>query len=401
MSAERAAYILDITRLVGRAGAMPLTGIDRVERAYLQHFCEGSAPFMLVCRTALGWLILDRAAARQALAWIDRPDTLPAPSLIGQALGRARQAPALEAALRGLAVGRMRHGALGRWLVGNVHRGAVWVTVGHTNLGQEVLAQARGAGLRVMVMIHDLIALEYPQWSGPSAPAQFLAGLTGAASHADVILFPSHASMGAFHRYVQSRARLCVAPLGVTIVAADAGQLPAAIANIQAPFLALGTIEPRKNIGFLLNIWDSLADRLPAALMPKLIIAGRRGWEGRDLFARLDGLQGQGVVFECADLPDPAIGALMERATALIAPSRAEGFGLPPAEAARRGLPVIAADLAVTREVLGAYPTYLPSDGIALWVEQVASLHQTPRRMTPLGGFDWTGHFNLVFNDLQ
>ena len=63
MSAEARPRFLDITRLVARAGAGPLTGIDRVERAYLAALIDRGDPFALICRTAFGFLIVAPEAA--------------------------------------------------------------------------------------------------------------------------------------------------------------------------------------------------------------------------------------------------------------------------------------------------------------------------------------------------
>jgi len=55
---------------------------------------------------------------------------------------------------------------------------------------------------------------------------------------------------------------------------------------------------------------------------------------------------------------DGALHAIYGKATALLAPSLGEGFGLPLVEAAQRGKPVIARALPVFREVVGDYPSY-------------------------------------------
>ena len=92
--------------------------------------------------------------------------------------------------------------------------------------------------------------------------------------------------------------------------------------------------------------------------------------------------------------------AMLHRARALLAPSRAEGFGFPPAEAAAIGLPVVASDLAVTREILGDYPHYLSPDDPNGWVQEILSLSAPGNRRPPLQLPGWTDHFNQVFNQL-
>ena len=107
------------------------------------------------------------------------------------------------------------------------------------------------------------------------------------------------------------------------------------------------------------------------------------------------------TVFEHGALPDAAAMALMKGARGFLAPSRAEGFGIPVAEAACLGLPILATDLAVTREFLGDYPTYLPSDDLAAWLSAIRTfpVHRSRTPVDP-ARFDWTAHFNLVFSKI-
>jgi glycosyltransferase involved in cell wall biosynthesis len=139
-------------------------------------------------------------------------------------------------------------------------------------------------------------------------------------------------------------------------------------------FICVGTIEPRKNLQFLLAIWRRLAETLGSSA-PKLIIAGRRGWENENV---LDILERSRVlapfVAEVADLSDAGLASLIAGATALVAPSFAEGFGLPVAESLAVGTPVLASDISAHREVGGDFATYLdPIDGRA-WHHSILQL---------------------------
>ena len=58
--AEPTARLLDLTRSLRRVGRVA-TGVDRVELAYLSHLLTGDAPLYGVARTALGYVLLDRA----------------------------------------------------------------------------------------------------------------------------------------------------------------------------------------------------------------------------------------------------------------------------------------------------------------------------------------------------
>ena len=68
---------------------------------------------------------------------------------------------------------------------------------------------------------------------------------------------------------------------------------------------------------------------------------------------------------------DAALLDLFSRASALVFPSRYEGFGLPPLQAQAAGLPVVAARSPVVEEVLGAYAWFAPAGDDAAFAEQL------------------------------
>ncbi|MGR3467297.1 MAG: glycosyltransferase, partial [Shimia sp.] len=147
----------------------------------------------------------------------------------------------------------------------------------------------------------------------------------------------------------------------------------------------------RKNHALLLDIW-ARGERSP------LVIAGGRGWRNEGVFARLDA--GVAGVMERASLSDAHLAYLMANAAALLMPSHVEGFGLPPVEAASLRTPVLCADLAVYREVLGDIPVYLPPDDPYAWEQEIAKIEQAPRRAPPFDPPTWRDHVNLVLETL-
>lgn len=107
-------------------------------------------------------------------------------------------------------------------------------------------------------------------------------------------------------------------------------------------------------------------------------------------------------MIEANGSPDGALISLLQGARALLFPSFAEGFGLPPAEAAALGCPVIANPLPVLQEILGDYPVYLPVSDDYAWLETIMQAAVKPpkqagRRWQPP---DWGQHFNAVLNSI-
>jgi glycosyltransferase involved in cell wall biosynthesis len=169
-------------------------------------------------------------------------------------------------------------------------------------------------------------------------------------------------------------------------------------------FIVLGTIEGRKNHQMLLNIWSRLIDRLGSDA-PKLLIIGQRGWEAESVFDALDRTEKLlGHVVELSGSSDEELGRHLASARALLFPSQAEGYGLPLVEALGMGVPVIASDLPVFREIAGTVPLYLnPLDDHA-WEAAILDYASpvSPARSAQLERIksfrlhDWQSHFDRV-----
>ncbi len=159
-------------------------------------------------------------------------------------------------------------------------------------------------------------------------------------------------------------------------------------------FLHVGTLEPRKNLEFLVKIF-ALAIR--ENIEENLVIAGKKGWYYNDLFELVKKLNlSKRVIFtgyfEEKDLP-----ALYSGATALLFPSLYEGFGLPPLEAMACGTPVIVSSTSSIPEVVGRAGILLPPKDEKLWVKNILKIIQdkgltkTLKALGPIeaGKFSW------------
>lgn len=120
--------------------------------------------------------------------------------------------------------------------------------------------------------------------------------------------------------------------------------------------LNVGTIEPRKNLGRLLEahgrVWERKA--IP------LLLVGAYGWRQRRLIQEIRNSSER--VRWLGRVDDPTLAALYRRATAVVQFSLEEGFDYPVAEALSLGVPVIVSDLPVHREVAGDCGVYAPAD---------------------------------------
>ncbi|MGV6849161.1 MAG: glycosyltransferase [Marinibacterium sp.] len=397
--------MLDLTRTLRRAGRRA-TGIDRVELAYLDAVLADPVPAFGLVRTGAGYLVLDQdglRAARNRL-WGLTPwgpvDALSAlyrrrPPVIRQA----------ESDLRRLAVARGRPGRLSAILADHLPTGTAYFNVGHAQLDPAPLAAIRAAsGGPVVVFVHDTIPLDFPAYQRPETQAAFSARLRAVGDCADLILCASGYVRSCLGAHLPgSEPRILVAPLGVSVADPDPTLLPGGLPK-DPYFVTVGTIEPRKRHDLLLDVWESLARDLPPEKRPQLVVCGARGWADASLFSRLDALSKTGSIRVMSDLPDAAVAALIAGARALLFPSEAEGYGLPPLEALALGTVPVLANLPVYRETLGNKAVYLMETDCYLWRDIVGRLMVTSGRGhgdDATCGFvppSWTNHFGVVFD---
>lgn len=168
-----------------------------------------------------------------------------------------------------------------------------------------------------------------------------------AIAKADHILTISQASADDLIRGGFPKERLTVAPLGVseefTEIPEDAGEKIRNKYELPSTFvLYVGGVNERKNLNVLTSALDQMERR------PLLVIAGVPPDEGLT-FWHLD----RPYIRHLKYVPGEDLPGLYQAATMLVFPSKLEGFGLPLIEAASVGLPILASDIPVFREIGG------------------------------------------------
>ncbi|WP_341232906.1 glycosyltransferase family 1 protein [uncultured Sulfitobacter sp.] len=393
-----AARLLDVTRTLRRARRMA-TGVDRVEQAYLAQFLSDDTPCFGLARTPLGYLLLDRAGLQGIQDRIGGRVDWGAPDGLSRLRrGRAMEVRRAEADFRRLAIARTAVWRLPR-LIKNLPDPCQYFNVGHSNLSRRVLSTLSKHGLDINVLIHDVIPLEYPQYQRPGSVEPFRDKLKNVQKWADRVIYNSADTKAKAEAQMTTRGETpagIVAHLGTVLPKPDPSELPHGQPPAEPYFVTVGTIEPRKNHKFLLDIWDEMG---PDA--PLLLICGARGWNNDAVFARLDALGPDSRVREVSNLSDPALAALVQSASGSLFPSLAEGFGLPPLEALMLKTPVLCNDLDVLHEFLGDIPVYASVSDHYQWTRIIknwantAEMQETPRG---LQGPTWKKHFNIVLS---
>lgn len=135
--------------------------------------------------------------------------------------------------------------------------------------------------------------------------------------------------------------------------------------------LALSNLEPRKNLGALVEAYC----KLPKDVTDKfgLLLVGVSGWKTEQLFQdiiqKIDA--GYNIMRPSSYVSDKDKAAIISGATMLVYPSHYEGFGMPPLEALACGVPVISADNSSLPEVIGKAGLLIPSDDNELLLKTI------------------------------
>lgn len=171
-----------------------------------------------------------------------------------------------------------------------------------------------------------------------------------------------------------------------------AARLPPAaqrlIAGDTGPYLLfVGTIEPRKNLLMLLQAYAQYRQRAGAGAAT-LVLAGAAGWRDGGETAEISRLQARGELIWLGAVEEDLLPVLYNGASAVVLPSRYEGFGLTALEALACGVPVLASDVASLPEVVGDAGLLLPVDDPTAWaaaLDEVMSNVDLRRRLRDAG----------------
>lgn len=244
------------------------------------------------------------------------------------------------------------------------------------------LKKARNRGAVVGWLVYDLIPLRFPGLSEPTNEAILRRWVTESFSAIDFFVGISRATADDLASYLHEHG-MAVAAERISHITLSCGvrrhghddlpvrpELDAVFAARSGPvYLAVGTLEPRKNHRLLLDAFTRAWARGSTAT---LVVVGRPGWGGDEIVAAIRGHAEHGHRLRLyTDVNDAELTRAYGRADALVMASRAEGFGLPIIEAERDGLRVLASDIPAHREVAGPDCRFFSPDDPAELAELV------------------------------
>lgn len=267
----------------------------------------------------------------------------------------------------------------------------------------DYLADIRRRGVSLKFIVYDLIPLHFPECfpaDGGGATGTHARWLSVLKMHADHLIAISRAVAADVEDWLRAGSgagergpRVDWFHLGSDIESSrPVGGLPdgaeevlAAIAARPA-FLSVATLEPRKGHAQALAAFGELWQ---AGCDVSLVFVGRQGWLVEALVDEVRGHPQWGKrMFWLDGISDEYLQRVYRASACLLAASKAEGFGLPLVEAARHGLPILARDIPVFREVAGEFASYFSGDApqaLGLAIRDWLALFADGRHRKPEG----------------
>jgi glycosyltransferase involved in cell wall biosynthesis len=248
----------------------------------------------------------------------------------------------------------------------------------------------RRNGVSMHFVVYDLLPVLRPEMFPQEAGATHERWLHAILGLSDSVVCISHAVASELRRWMEqhipdSQARIEAFHLGANMDASvptrglpeDANKV-LAILSSRPTLLTVGTVEPRKGIAQALAALELLWQR---GIDVNLVLVGKAGWHVDALIEKLKSHPQLGHrLFWLAGISDEYLEAVYGAATCLLAASEAEGFGLPLIEAAQKGLPIIARDIPVFREIAGKHAFFFSGDSALKLADAISQWLTLDRR---------------------
>jgi glycosyltransferase involved in cell wall biosynthesis len=262
---------------------------------------------------------------------------------------------------------------------------------------------------KLIYTLYDMSFIDHPEWATEKNRKGCLNGVERAATFADQFVAISEATKRAFLHHFPS-----VPPEKVHVIypASRFGQpgfnrkpkRPKRMAfDSSHPFLlSTGTIEPRKNQAFLLDIYQQFRDRGGNAI--PLVFAGRKGWLMDGFEERIAASPWASDIHILGYVSDRELAWLYQHCLVNLYPSHYEGFGLPVLEGMAFGAPAICSNRTSMPEVVGEAGILLSPLDRNGWVKALESvvldvdnnIKQREVVMKHAASFNWRSSAELV-----
>lgn len=247
-----------------------------------------------------------------------------------------------------------------------------------------LLPKLKAQGVLIAAQIYDIMAITHFQYFTLHFSYTFMEYIGAHLMYADLIIVSTHASLDILRDFAAKvgieHINGCVAYLGANFQKRDDTKKDVraeikAIATRGKFILMVGTIEPRKNHKLLLDAFDFGLKELDY----NIIFAGKIGWKNEDFLEKMRAHPCYETrIFHVGEVADSEVDYLYKHAKVVAFPTHMEGFGLPLVEALERGVPVIATDINVLKEIGKDYCYYFEDDSVEAFTACIRDIEKDP-----------------------
>jgi glycosyltransferase involved in cell wall biosynthesis len=218
---------------------------------------------------------------------------------------------------------------------------------------------------KLVYTIYDVSFWVHPEFATEENRLVCQRGVLDAISRAAGFVFISQSSLKEFERIFPGLLEEKDIRYAVALLGSRFKPVPQARTSVPpGNWLAVGSLEPRKNYETILNAFQRYVDA--STVKRRLTIAGGRGWKSEDLRRRINDLERQGLIKYEGYVEDSRLHQLYADAFGLVFPSHYEGFGLPLVEAMSQGCPVITRKNSSLLEAGGSAAIYCENNEIEI-----------------------------------
>ncbi|MGH9111831.1 MAG: glycosyltransferase family 4 protein [Acidimicrobiales bacterium] len=208
-----------------------------------------------------------------------------------------------------------------------------------------------------LMSVHDLTTVHFPQLATADT-LDYPALIRRALARGAWVHTPSEfVRTEVIDHFGVEPARVVAVPLGVRPTRPGDAARGRRLAGADRYVLALGTVEPRKDLPTLVRAFDELADDDPDL---RLVVAGPDGWGAESLAEAIAAARHRDRIVRLGWVTDADRDALLRGCAVYAFPSIYEGFGFPPLEAMSAGVPVVTTDTGSLPEVAGPGAALVP-----------------------------------------
>ena len=398
---ERPILLFDVTNLTRCLDHPSPTGIDRIDWIYSYWISKGAWFDLRACFvqgdsvTILGQQFVIELSRKLRRVWV----------------GGLPQSPAS---------GILSRTAWG-WVLRRIHalfhtsdmsdltdRAVIYLNVSQRNLSNKALLEFIDRfRAKPCCVIHDLLPVTHPQFFPSGASITHEQKLRAMLERKAILICGSKTLAEEVATYAEEQghtdSKVIAARFGTPPDVSAAACLPS---ESDPYFLQIATFEPRKNHGFLLDVWAKWASMPHGPRPPLLLMVGRKGEVFDEMEKRI---ASQSLLRDRVrilhEVTDREMLGLIRNARALLIPSVAEGYGLPLFEAFANECPVIASDLPVFRECGAGVPLLLPVSDREVWLDGLRSFDSEEEalqrtRLKYWSRPTWADHFRKLRPEL-